>query len=65
MLVDEQFERVMAKDVIARIFEIDDRDAALKLIDEYEWLWLKIVGTRGMVGKKSINASAQFNTLFG
>ena len=65
MLVDEQFERVMVKDVIARIFEIDDRDAALKLIDEYEWLWMKVVGTRGHTGKKSVNASAQFNALFG
>lgn len=65
MLVYEEFEKILVQDVIARIFELDNQDQALKLIDEYEWLWMKVVGTRGAIGKKSINASAQFNALFG
>lgn len=64
MLVDERFDRTEVKDVIARIFELDDKEAALKMIDDHEKLWMMVVGTRGAVGKKTVNASAQFNSLF-
>jgi hypothetical protein len=64
MLVDNRFDRTEVKDVIARIFELDDRDAALKMIDDHEKLWMRVVGTRGAVGKKTVNTSAQFNSLF-
>jgi hypothetical protein len=64
MLVDEQFDRTEVKDVIARAFEFENRDEALAFIDRNERLWMKVVGTRGAVGKKTVNSSAQFNALF-
>lgn len=64
MLTDERFDRTEVKDVIARIFELDTREAAHKLIDDNERLWMQVVGTRGAVGKKTVNPSAQFNSLF-
>jgi hypothetical protein len=64
MLVDDRFDRTEVKDVIARIFELDDKEAALKMIDDHEKLWMMVVGTRGAVGKKTVNTSAQFNSLF-
>lgn len=64
MLVDEQFDRIEVKDVIARAFEFENRDEALAFVDSHERLWMKVVGTRGAVGKKTVNSSAQFNALF-
>ena len=64
MLCDDNFDKTEVKDVIARVFEIDDKDKALSLIDEHTKLWMKVVGTRGYVGKKTVNASSQFNSLF-
>ena len=64
MLVDNRFDRTEVKDVIARIFELDDKEKALKMIDDHEKLWMMVVGTRGAVGKKTVNTSAQFNSLF-
>lgn len=64
MLVDDTFDKQEVKDVITRIFEIDDRDKQLEMIDQHERLWMRVVGTRGHVGKKSINSSAQFFSLF-
>jgi hypothetical protein len=64
MLINDTFDKQEVKDVIARVFEIDNKDQALALIDEHTKLWMKVVGTRGAVGKKTINSSAQFNNLF-
>jgi len=64
MLVNDTFDKQEVKDVIARIFELDNKDQALALVDEHTKLWMKVVGTRGAVGKKTINSSAQFNSLF-
>jgi len=35
-----------------------------KKIDEYSKFWMAIPGTRGAVGKKTVNASTHFNALF-
>jgi hypothetical protein len=64
MLCDDNFDKTEVKDVIARVFELDDKDKALELIDQHTKLWMKVVGTRGYVGKKTVNASSQFNSLF-
>ena len=64
MLVEDTFDKTEVKDVIAHIFTIDDKDKQLQMIDDYERLWMKVVGTRGHVGKKSVNSSAQFFNLF-
>ena len=57
-------DKTEVKHVIARIFEIDDKDKQLALIDQHERLWMKVVGTRGYVGKKTVNSSSQFHSLF-
>jgi hypothetical protein len=64
MLYMDKFDRIYFRDLVDRIFEIDDRDKALKLIDEHNKFWLKIIGTRGATGKKTINASTQYNIFF-
>ena len=33
-------------------------------IKEFDKFWTSIIGTRGLTGKRSINASAMFNSLF-
>ena len=65
MLVDDTFDKKEVKEVIARIFELSDRDKALALIEDHAKLWIKVVGSGGAIGKKTINASTQYNNLFG
>jgi len=64
MLVDERFNRIYFKDVIEAIFMTDNRDTANAIIKEFDKFWTSIIGTRGLTGKRSINASAMFNSLF-
>ena len=64
MLADNTFDKQEVKDVIAHIFTLDDRDKQLQMIDDHARLWMRVVGTRGYVGKKTVNASTQFNSLF-
>jgi hypothetical protein len=52
------------RDVVDRIFETDDRDKALGLVEEYNKFWLSIIGTRGATGKKTINSSTHFTSNF-
>jgi len=64
MLVQEQFDRVFFRDVVEEIFATDDKDKALALVDEHSRFWMAIPGTRGAVGKKTVNASTFFDNLF-
>jgi hypothetical protein len=64
MLVQERFDRVLFRDVVEEIFATDDKDKALSLIDDHSRFWMAIPGTRGAVGKKTVNASTHFNALF-
>ena len=64
MLVQEQFDRILFRDVVEEIFAIDNREEALAKIDEYSKFWMAIPGTRGAIGKKTVNASTHFNALF-
>jgi hypothetical protein len=64
MLVQERFDRILVRDVINEIFAKNNREDALAIIDRYSKLWMSIPGTRGAVGKKTVNASSQFNALF-
>jgi len=64
MLVQEQFDRILFRDVVEEIFAITDRDEALQKIEEYSKFWMAIPGTRGAVGKKTVNSSTFFNNLF-
>ena len=64
MLVQEQFDRILFRNVVEEIFAITDRDEALSKIEEYSKFWMAIPGTRGAVGKKTVNSSTFFNNLF-
>ena len=64
MLVREQHERIFFKDIVDEVFRTDDRDKALALVDEYDRFYRGITGTRGLSGKKSVNAHSQFRNLF-
>jgi len=64
MLVQETFDRIMFKDVVNEIFAKETREEALELIEDYSRFWMAIPGTRGAVGKKTVNASTHFNALF-
>ena len=64
MLINESFDRIMFRDIIEAIFATDDRSIANAIIEEYSKYWMSIIGTRGATGKKTVNASTQFNNLF-
>ena len=63
-LVNETITRESVAEAIDQVFAIDNRDEALAFIDHNTKLWMRVPGTRGAIGKKTINASSQFNALF-
>jgi len=64
MLVQEKFDRLYFKDVVDAIFSATDRDTANAVIENFSKFWIAIPGTRGATGKKTINASTNFNKFF-
>jgi len=64
MLVDERFNRVYFKDVVEAIFSTPNRKEAEDIIEAYSNFWMAIPGTRGAIGKKTVNASTMFANLF-
>ena len=64
MLHFESYNREYFRDVVDRIFATDDRDKALALVENFNRFWLKIIGTRGATGKKTINSSTYANKNF-
>jgi hypothetical protein len=64
MLVQETFDRVYFKDVVDSIFAAKTRVEAEQIIEENSKFWMQIIGTRGATGKKTVNASTMFNSLF-
>ena len=64
MMVDNSFDKQEVKDVVMEVFAESDKGKSLQIIEKHRKLWMKVIGTRGAVGKKTINSSAQFNALF-
>jgi hypothetical protein len=64
MLVDEKFDRILFRDVMEEIFSAGSKEASLVLIDKYSKFWMAIPGTRGAIGKKTVNSSTFFDALF-
>jgi hypothetical protein len=62
--VQETFDRVYFRDVVDAIFATSNKGEALAIIEEFSKFWMSIIGTRGATGKKTVNASTMFNTLF-
>jgi hypothetical protein len=64
MLVDERFDRIYFRDIINSIFETSDRAVAEARIEEWNSFYLRIIGQRGAVGKKTLNSKTAFNEMF-
>ena len=64
MLVQETFNRVYFKDVVDSIFAAGTRVEAEQIIEDNSKFWMQIIGTRGATGKKTVNSSTMFNSLF-
>jgi hypothetical protein len=64
MLVQERFDRVLFRDVVEEIFSAPTREAANALIEKHSKFWMAIPGTRGAIGKKTVNSSTYFGALF-
>ena len=65
MLMNEQFERILFKDVIDEVFRQTTKDKSLEVIEKYKRLWLQMQsGSQGISGKKTINAMSKFDELF-
>jgi hypothetical protein len=52
------------EDIVEAIFAAATREESEAIIEHYNGYWMEIVGTRGNKGKKTMNASTQFNALF-
>lgn len=64
MLVQERFDRLFFRDIVEEIFATDDKEKALALVDEHSKFWMAIPGTRGAIGKKTVNAMTKYYDLF-
>lgn len=59
-----QYDRNFFKDIVNDIFSTSDKGRAESTIEHYNRYWMSIIGTRGTVGKKTVNSSSMFNSLF-
>ena len=64
MLVQEQFDRILFRDVMEEIFSKTSKEESLEVIEKYSKFWMAIPGTRGAIGKKTVNSSTFFDALF-
>ena len=64
MLVEERFDRLFFRDIVEAIFATDNRDTANAIVEEFSRFWMSIPGTRGAIGKKTVNAQTYFDNLF-
>ena len=65
MLMNEQFERVLFKDVIDEIFSKKTKQEAIDLINQNSRLWMQFQsGSQGISGKRTVNALTMFDQLF-
>jgi hypothetical protein len=64
MLVQETFDRVYFRDVVDQIFAAKTRADSEQIIEDHSKFWMSIIGTRGATGKKTVNASTMFTSLF-
>jgi len=63
MLVDQRFERTVFRDIVDNIFATSDRGKAEAEIEKWDKFYLRIIGQRGAVGKKTLNSKTGFNLI--
>ena len=64
MLIDERFDSVVFRDIVEEVFSTNDRAQAEAAIEKWDKFYLRIIGTRGATGKKTINAKTAFDSMF-
>jgi hypothetical protein len=58
------YDLIYFRDIVDAIFAIDNRADAEAMIEHYNQYWMTIPGSRGAVGKKTMNTSTTFGNLF-
>ena len=64
MLIRETHTITKFRDLVDEIIANAANQKSLDLIEHHNKFWIDIVGQRGYTGKKTINATTQFNALF-
>ena len=64
MLRQQYGEYLKFETIVDLIFSAKNRGDAEAIVERYDRYWMEIVGTRGYVGKKTKNATTQFNSMF-
>lgn len=65
MLINDEFDRILFKDVIEEIFSQKTKEDSLKIVENHKRLWLQMQsGSQGISGKRTINAMTKFDELF-
>jgi len=64
MLVDDRHSELFFRDIVDEIFGLQDREKSLQLIEDHSRFWMRIVGTRGFTGKRTMNSHTGFNSIF-
>jgi hypothetical protein len=59
-----QYPHNFFKEIVDDIFALDNREDANALIDFYSSYWMAIPGTRGAIGKKTVNPNTKYFELF-
>jgi hypothetical protein len=59
-----QYDHNFFRDIVNEIFATSDRGRAEELIEHYNKYWMNVVGTHGNKGKKTVNSSTLFSSLF-
>ena len=58
------YDLIYFRDIVDAIFAIDNRADAEAMVEHYNQYWMSIPGSRGAVGKKTMNTSTTFGNLF-
>jgi hypothetical protein len=64
MLVQENINRVYFKDVVEAIFATSSKAESDEIIEDFSRFWMAIPGTRGAIGKKTVNSSTKYFEFF-
>ena len=51
-------------DIVDRIFATDSRSESERIIEQYSYYWMEIIGTRGFTGKRVLRPDTSFNQFF-
>jgi hypothetical protein len=64
MMWNQNGDHARFADIVDAIFATPDRDESLAIIEHYSRYWQDIIGGRGFIGRRAVNARSQFNALF-